>query len=102
MTTMRESFKRHISSYNHNDSFNLVSAVRAKYGDVAIEELLESIQDFIEQEIKLAVEKEREEIRNEVRGMEFVDPSEAGQFRMHADGYNQAVEEIAELIKNRA
>lgn len=42
-------FKQHISSYEQGDDFNLLSACRVKYGDVALEDFLDSIQDFIRQ-----------------------------------------------------
>ena len=37
-------------------------------------------------------------IREMIEGMAFVNPAEAGQFAMHSDGYNQAIEEVVELL----
>lgn len=35
----------------------------------------------------------------EIEGMGFVDTKQAGQFSMHADGYNQALDDVITLLK---
>jgi hypothetical protein len=50
------------------------------------------VKSFFDSQIKQAAE--------EIRGMGFVDSSEAGQFGLHADGYNQAIEEAAEHLES--
>lgn len=42
-----------------------------------------------------------EALRSQVDGMGFVNPAEAGQFAMHSDGYNQAVEEVVEYLDSQ-
>jgi len=42
-----------------------------------------------------------EEIKKEINGMGFVNPAEAGQFAMHNDGYNQAIEDITNLLNKK-
>ncbi len=39
-----------------------------------------------------------EEVQRKIEDMEFVNPSEAGQFALHTDGYNQALEEVGETL----
>lgn len=34
-----------------------------------------------------------------INGMGFKDPNEAGQFAMHSSGYNQAIEEVIEVLQ---
>ena len=41
-----KSYVEHITRYENDDGFNLMSAVRAKYGSVAVEEFLDSILDW--------------------------------------------------------
>jgi hypothetical protein len=39
-------------------------------------------------------------IKKEVGEMGFKDRNEAGQFALHTDGYNQAIEEVLTLLEN--
>lgn len=43
---------------------------------------------------------QQERIIAALEGMQFADTSQAGQFSLHADGYNQALEEAIEVVKN--
>lgn len=56
--------------------------------------LEECLLEFLE----TARNEERENWLQKIDGMMFVDPSQAGQFSMHTDGYNQAIEEVKELL----
>lgn len=40
----------------------------------------------------------KEEMKGVIEGMAFKDPNQAGQFAMHADGYNEAIEEVIEAL----
>lgn len=55
-----EEFDKSVLDYESDDSFNLLSAVRAKYGDVAVEDLLENIKTFILKTRQEAREEERQ------------------------------------------
>ena len=54
---------------------------------------------LIQSEINLALQEQQEDIIKKIDGMGFIDRNEAGQFAMHTDGYNQAIEDIISLIK---
>lgn len=95
---MRERFRENINSYSQNDPFNLLSAVRAKYGEVVVSELLESIEDFIEQELK----KEREEIVeivNQLRYKYHNAPNDGDQYT--TAGYEICQQDVINIVKNR-
>ena len=62
------------------------------------EKALPLFKSFIRQEIDLEVKRREGELRKEIEGMSFVDSRQAGQFAMHADGYNQAIEEVLDLL----
>lgn len=56
---------------------------------------------FISQTIQEAVEVREKELIEKIDGMTFVQPSQAGQFALHTDGYNQALEEVISLIQSK-
>jgi hypothetical protein len=51
--------------------------------------------------IKEAQRETAREIVEMIDGMQFVQPEQAGQFSMHADGYNQAIEELKEELTSK-
>jgi len=57
MSKLKEDFKKFVSSYEQDDCFNLLSACRAKYGDVALEDFLKSVEDFLSSKLD-EIEKE--------------------------------------------
>lgn len=61
--------------------------------------LIDTLVYFIESFLQDALREYKEEIRGKVDGMGFKDPNEAGQFSLHADGYNQAIEDILTLLE---
>ena len=65
------------------------------------ERIKSQLVSFIEKEIDLAVKRREGEMRKEIEGMSFVDSRQAGQFAMHADGYNQAIEEVLDLLTHK-
>lgn len=57
-------------------------------------EVRRRLSDFIER----AKAERDEEIRQWANAEGFANPSEAGQFAMHADGYNQALEDLINFL----
>lgn len=56
------------------------------------------IKDFIRVLIDKVALQTKEEMKGVIEGMAFKDPNQAGQFAMHADGYNEAIEEVIEAL----
>lgn len=56
--------------------------------------LLGDMKSFLSQSLVKVLEATREEID----GQGFASINQAGQFAQHADGYNQAIEEVKDLI----
>ncbi len=52
-----KAFDENIKSYEQGDDFNLLSACRAKYGDVVLEDFLDSQKQFILQQVRETVEE---------------------------------------------
>ena len=59
------------------------------------EEHHEQIKSFICEQMTEMVE----EMIKKIDGMKLVDSAQAGQFAMHADGYNEALEDAQEELK---
>ena len=55
---------------------------------------------FIRQEQIDAVKAFAEELKKKLDGMQFEETSQAQQFALHADGYNQGLEETTNEINN--
>lgn len=60
------------------------------------------LKDFVIKTIHTAVLAREAELREKISGMAFVDAAQAGQFAMHTDVYNQAIEEVLELLNPQA
>lgn len=57
--------------------------------------------DFIPNELSRERNEVLEEILKDLEGEMFVNPSEAGQFALHADGYNQGIEDSQHIIRKK-
>lgn len=54
------------------------------------------LKDIISSQISML-----EALQEKVKGEQFADIAEAGQFAMHADGYNQALEELDTYLQDQ-
>jgi hypothetical protein len=59
--------------------------------------LVELLIKWKDKELTTAHTLWKKQLGTEIHGMGFKDPNEAGQFSLHADGYNQAIEDILSL-----
>ncbi len=64
------------------------------------DEKIEEIKQFIKQALQEQRQSILEEIEKKIDDMGFVQPEQAGQFGLHASGYNQALEDIKEILKD--
>jgi hypothetical protein len=66
-------------------------------------------QDKFEEELRTRLHRHEQHLRKKwemevvekIEGEGFANPAEAGQFSLHADGYNQAIDDIISLITNK-
>ncbi len=63
-------------------------------GSVKLAEFKDEVRSFIQKELS----DQAKEIMEKADGMMFIDSNQAGQFALHSDGYNQAIEEIKDLL----
>ena len=63
------------------------------------EQVVPIIIDWCFSKIDSILQSQKDELVEKIEGMGFVDRNEAGQFALHTDGYNQAIEDIISLIK---
>lgn len=57
---------------------------------------------FIDSLIDRTVQATEDRFIKKIKSEQFVNTAEAGQFALHADGYNQAIEDIIFLITNKS
>lgn len=64
-------------------------------------ELLEGIHELQRQTAAQIHDQHNiaERLVAKIEGMAFFDPNEAGQFSPHASGYNQAIDEVLDVVK---
>ena len=60
---------------------------------------LDMLETYLEEVRQDTLESYKAHLIEEINGMGFAQPEQAGQFRLHADGYNNAIEDIISLIK---
>ena len=92
-----EQFDKHISSYEQCDNFNLLSACRAKYGDVALEDFLEDIKSFINN----LLSQQSTQLAEKIEGMKKNYHSGNSSEILYKDGFNDAIQNVLNLIKNK-
>src|ERR1051326_1351392 len=64
-------------------------------------EALAEMNDHWNEVLKANLSNQLDELKAEVEGMVFKDRNEAGQFALHIDGYNEAIEEVLDLIESK-
>lgn len=67
--------------------------------DILSDSLSEHLPKAMSQAKSQGAREALESLKTKLGGMQFVQPSQAGQFALHTDGYNQGIEEAIEVIE---
>jgi len=89
---LKEEFKNFLAE----KCFDLQKYKTGDYDDIIADWWLKHLSEAEERGYQAAVE----EVGKEVYGMGFVQPEQAGQFALHSDGYNQAIDEVMDYLKS--
>ncbi len=75
-------------------------SVTLKDIQIPSQKYVDGVKQFIRQSQIDAVKAFAEETNKKLDGMQFADTTQSGRFALHADGYNQGLEEAIDEINN--